>query len=150
MTQFQLTFDPPPAPGSAPPARPYDRLGSTQGMVRNTDPGSSHIAARRHVGTGHKQANQAIVRALVAQFPGRTSVELHAALKGADQDRINRHELSRRLPELEEAGLIHRCPKSQMRKCRIKNTHMLTWWPGPRPGSSETRRAAESRGGEPA
>lgn len=130
--QLDLVF-PPPAPGSAPAAQPYDRLRSTQGMVRTADPGSSHIAARRHVGTGRRQANQAIIRALVTQYPGRTSVELHAMLRGADQDRINRHELSRRLPELEEAGLIHRCARNQMRKCRIKRTHMLTWWPGPRP-----------------
>ena len=106
---------------------PYDRLCSPKGMSRRTDPGSSHIAARRHIGTGRRQAHQAIVRALVEQYAGCTANELLEHLCPQDRERIDRAEMGKRLAELaDSAKLIER---GLQRECAVKGTLMLTWWP---------------------
>lgn len=87
---------------------------------RATDPESSHLAAARMDASGRRDAHARIVLSLVAANPGSTSVELHRLAAG----RLERHEVSRRLADLERLGRVVRGPS---RLCGVKGTLMLTW-----------------------
>lgn len=88
--------------------------------ARNTDPETSHEAARHMVDSGARRAQQQRVAAAVRKHPGLTSREL-AEVAGMD-----RHMVARRLPELEGDGIVvHGAP----RKCRISEMRCQTWLP---------------------
>lgn len=88
--------------------------------ARDFDAESSHAAAERTTRSGRRDAHARIVLALVTANPGSTSVELHRLAAG----RLERHEVSRRLADLERLGRVVRGPS---RLCSVKGTLMLTW-----------------------
>lgn len=92
--------------------------------ARNSDPISSHEAARAIIATGDRAHQQHLAYAAVRAYPGRTSLEL-AALSGQD-----RYRLARRLPELAERGLVTQGPK---RRCTAsaRGLNAVTWEPVP-------------------
>jgi hypothetical protein len=83
---------------------------------------TSRQAAERMNASGATGRNAAVVLALVCRHPGSTSVELFEA-QGFGSD-LDRHEISRRLADLERAGRVHKGP---VRDCRVKLTPMVTW-----------------------
>lgn len=88
--------------------------------VRNTDPDTSHEAARELVESGTQAHQHALVAAAVRAHPGLTSREL-ACSAGLD-----RHMVARRLPELEAEGLaVHGAP----RICSMSRKRCQTWLP---------------------
>ena len=87
--------------------------------ARNTDPASSHEAANRQR-RGRANSDGMIVLACVRTMPGATSAEL-AMFYGLD-----RYMVARRLPDMEERGLVHR---GEIRKCKAHGTNAVTWWP---------------------
>lgn len=107
----------------------FDMESSAYGVIpvgparaRNSDPETSHEAASRHNRSGKSKANCEIVLALVRAWPGMTSVELH----GTQVDScLERHEVSRRLSDLERKGLVRKGPE---KVCEVKRTKMVTWW----------------------
>lgn len=90
--------------------------------ARTTDPPTSHLAAEKAELTapGIRQ----ICLAEVKRNPGQTAAEIAASVG------IDPYAASRRLPELEKAGLVH---KGESRICRVKNSKCTTWLPGPKP-----------------
>ena len=88
--------------------------------ARATDPGTSHEAARHVVSSGLQADQQAVALAAVKLAPGLTSNEL------ASQTVLDRYMLARRLPELEEAGMVWRGPK---KPCEVSGRSACTWWP---------------------
>ena len=86
--------------------------------ARNTDPASSHEAANRQR-KGRANTDAMIVLACVKTMPGATSAEL-AMFYGLD-----RHMVARRLPDMEERGLVKR---GEIRKCNAHGTNAVTWW----------------------
>ena len=88
--------------------------------ARKTDPVTSHIAAERMERTGARSAQQDRVLQLVQRFPGRTSCEL------ATHGELKHHQISRRLPELESAGVIVR---GKARQSTATGNTALTWEP---------------------
>lgn len=117
----------------------FDRHGSAAAAAlpaaaRATDAASSHAAAARHTASGRRGVNMLRVLALVAAAPGATSVELYeagvAAARGTLAPALDRHEVSRRLADLEDAGLVRR---GAPRACRVRGSVMLTWWPAATP-----------------
>jgi hypothetical protein len=89
--------------------------------ARGTDAPSSHLAAEEHTASGRRQRNMDAVLALVKAHPGSTSVELCASGGGV----LERHEVSRRLSDLERLVRIARGPH---RVCRVNKREMLTWF----------------------
>ncbi len=83
-------------------------------------PVTSAAAHADHEASGDAATNRVQVWNLVVANPGCTAVELS---KLTTVDRI---EISRRLPELAEAGVIRR---GEVRKCKVNNRLMTTWWP---------------------
>lgn len=88
--------------------------------ARACDPGTSHEAARHIVASGVQLDQQAVALTAVRQAPGLTSNEL------AQRTVLDRYMLARRLPELEEAGLVWRGPK---KPCEVSGRSACTWWP---------------------
>ena len=70
--------------------------------------------------SGRAESNRQRCVELVKRHPDSTAVEL-AALDGYA---LNRHEYSRRLPEVEKLGLIR---KNIKRHCRVNGSRMWTW-----------------------
>ena len=89
---------------------------------RAADPETSREAARKHIGSGKLSLNQQLVQGLACKWPGCTAVELWAKRGNL---KLSRHEVSRRLPEVEAKGFIRR---GERRKCRVSGTSQLTWW----------------------
>lgn len=94
-------------------------------IAADADPATSHDAADRHTASGARGRNCRRVLALVQRWPGLTSVELHAA-QGEGGD-LERHEISRRLSDLKNAGHVI---QGTERVCSIKRAKMVTWWIG--------------------
>lgn len=92
--------------------------------ARNTDPCTSHEAARAIIATGDRAHQQHLAYAAVRAYPGRTSLEL-SHLSG-----LERHALARRLPELIDRGLVTQGPK---RRCTAsaRGLNAVTWEPVP-------------------
>lgn len=82
--------------------------------ARRSDPLSSHEAADKVSRSGRARLQAQHALALVREYPGSTSKEL-AELSGMD-----RYALARRLPELEQGGLITRTSEGSKE---------LRWWP---------------------
>ena len=93
----------------------------TTARARRTDPPSSHEAAARVEASGIGARQAEYVLWLVRAYPGCTSGEL-----SFNDISIDRYQISRRLPELERAGLIWR---SGPRVCRALGSRQMTWWP---------------------
>ena len=89
--------------------------------ARKSDPVTSHIAAETVQKTGKRSRNQGIALELVRRYPGRTACELSQLT-----DQMERHEMSRRLPEVAAQGLIH---KGARRKSRATGNPAVTWHP---------------------
>jgi len=88
--------------------------------ARNTDPDTSHEAARDLVESGAQAQQQALVAAAVHKHPGLTSREL------AFSAGLDRHMVARRLPELEADGqVVHGTP----RECSHSGKRCQTWLP---------------------
>ncbi len=88
--------------------------------ARNTDPDTSHQAARDLVDSGAQAQQQAQVCAAVRQYPGLTSREL--AFSAA----LDRHMVARRLPELVADGLVVHGPT---KICSHSRKRCQTWLP---------------------
>lgn len=100
-------------PAPAPPEMPVERL------ARSTDASSSHAAARRVTEIGKRSLQKkAVLDFLRARPRNFTSKEI--AVLG----KLDRHMVSRRLPELEFDGVVCR---GHVRDCSITGTEMLTW-----------------------
>src|SRR5688500_553962 len=92
--------------------------------AKNSDPVTSHEAARAIIATGDRAYQQHLAYSAVRAYPGRTSLEL-SALSGQD-----RYRLARRLPELIDRGLVTQGPK---RRCTAspRGLNAVTWEPVP-------------------
>lgn len=89
-------------------------------IARQDDPEASHLAAEEITASGRRQNQQREVLALVVRHPGRTSLELSRA--GA----LDRYVIARRLPELEEGGLVLR---GEQRLCSVGRRLATIWFP---------------------
>ena len=92
--------------------------------ARRTDPSTSHEAAREVELSGAAGTQRGQVLAALMRMDTPTSGEI-AATSG-----IDRHTVSKRLPELEEKCLARRLGT---RICRARGTRMLTWEAVPEP-----------------
>ena len=88
--------------------------------ARDSDPLTSHAAAKEITESGERQRQIRAVAGAVRRNPGLTSADL-AAASGMD-----RHLLGKRLPEAQLAGLVRTGDKVMS-----KSTDRLgmTWWP---------------------
>jgi DNA-binding MarR family transcriptional regulator len=89
-------------------------------MSRRRDPETSRIAADRLRASGELTRQQADVFAAVTRWPGSTAVELAKAAE------LDRHAVSRRLPELQRDGQVRRGPP---RICSVNGRPQSTWRP---------------------
>lgn len=94
-------------------------LFSDNPISRKTDPISSHEAARMITDSGIRGKQQREVLKLVIDNPGRTSRELSAS------SIYDRYVVARRLPELEDAGLVK---KGDIKKCWYSDKNAVIWW----------------------
>lgn len=88
--------------------------------ARRTDPSTSQTAARTIERSGAARAHRTRCLNAVRTHPGHTGAEI-AVLVG-----LERHEPSRRLPELRDAGLIE---NRETRLCLVQGTRSMTWYP---------------------
>ena len=86
--------------------------------ARNTDPGTSHLAAERIKTSGALGKQQQAVLEAVRKWPGKTAVEL------AHLANINRYAVSRRTAELSPVH-IRRGPP---RNCTVNGRPQTTWF----------------------
>ena len=86
--------------------------------ARNTDPHTSHLAASELIESGKRDRQQLAVLAAVRVNSGCTSKEL-ARVHG-----MCRYMVARRLPELQQMGLVQRAPA---RICRESGRPAMTW-----------------------
>ena len=94
------------------------------GKARSADPDSSHHAARKMIDSGDMGRQAAIVLDVVKLFPHRTSAELAAHCK------LDRYQVARRLPELEDQGLVlkvHHNGTLLMKHCSVTGSLSATW-----------------------
>ena len=89
-------------------------------IARKSDPESSHLAANEITKSGLRDSQKEIVLVAVKKYIGATSAEI-AARFGFD-----RYMVAKRLPELEEDGLVHKGNES--RKCNISGRKAVTWY----------------------
>lgn len=95
---------------------------NARARARRTDPATSHEAAAAITASGKVESDRAAILEVVRATPGLTAGEI-AKRCGWGEDNVR---VSRRTPELEESGLIH---KGAKRCCGVKGTSMLTWYP---------------------
>lgn len=86
--------------------------------ARLSDPITSHIAGAEHEANGTAGSNREACLAIVLFYPGLTAVEI------AFRAGVDRHEVSRRLPELERDLKVKKGPR---RRCSINGSLMVTW-----------------------
>ena len=86
--------------------------------ARRTDPATSHMAARKAEKSGKCCLYRFVLLNFVRKYHGKTAGEIHEATG------IDRHEVSRRLPELRAAGLVTNPGK---RVCRVLGNMSMTW-----------------------
>jgi CRP-like cAMP-binding protein len=89
-------------------------------LTRTTDPDTSHEAARLMDTTGAAAAHRARCLQAVRLRPGSTAAEIAKATG------LERHEPSRRLPELRTAGLV---VNGASRICEVQGNRSMTWHP---------------------
>jgi len=88
--------------------------------ARSTDPATSWEAAEHMVKSGRAGQQQETAVSAVTAHPGMTSHEL------ARLCTLDRYQLARRLPEVEDAGRVTR---GEARKCLVTGHKAATWWP---------------------
>ena len=88
--------------------------------ARNSDPSTSHDAATAMERSGIAAAHRQICLEAVRRKPGQTGAEIALAVG------LERHEPSRRLPELRDAGLIE---NREVRFCSVRGRRSMTWYP---------------------
>lgn len=88
--------------------------------ARNTDPFTSHDAARDAEASGRASAHRSLCLDEVLKNPGKTAAEIAVAVG------LERHAPSRRLPELRDAGLIK---NGHARVCSVTGRMSITWLP---------------------
>ena len=99
---------------------PHERR-LVQARARNTDPETSHLAAKDAEASGSAGNQRAACLRAVRSEPGLTAAEI------ASRAGFERHVPSRRLPELREDGTVR---NGEERVCRVQGTLCLTWYPG--------------------
>jgi hypothetical protein len=109
------------------------------------DPVTSHEAADRVNAAGTARTNAIAVARLVRLAPGSTACELLAQYEkvrrnGTRWPHLDRHEISRRLPDAERAGWVTR---GEPRECRVAGTRQLTWNPAEPPDGADDDRAED-------
>ena len=101
------------------------------------DPDTSREAADRMNDSGRARSNAVAVARLVRIKPGSTAVELLAKYEQLAPigrwPKLDRHEISRRLPDAERFGWVRR---GEARECGVTGTRMMTWWPVGNPSDS--------------
>lgn len=85
---------------------------------RRTDPTTSHEAGDRHEATGKAASNRQACLEVVRNRDGLTAAEI-SAWAG-----LERHEASRRLPELRAMGLV---VNGKARRCTVMCSRAMTW-----------------------
>lgn len=105
------------APRPTPEAEAY-------GLASPADPATSDQAAIEHARSGRLTGNRALCLELVREYPGYTACELHHAQ--GDRGTMDRHEVSRRLADLKNMGLVRHGPA---RECEVAKTKQVTWDP---------------------
>ena len=88
--------------------------------ARRDDPVTSHEAATTIEASGTAQARRELCLGLVRRSPGMTAAE------SANERGLDRHEPSRRLPELRHAGLV---ANGEARECQVVGSRSMTWLP---------------------
>lgn len=88
--------------------------------ARNTDPFTSHEAAREAEASGRASKQRQVCLDEALNRPGQTAAEIAAATG------LERHVPSRRLPELRDAGLLE---NREVRVCRVTGRNSMTWYP---------------------
>lgn len=88
--------------------------------ARSQDPVTSHEAAHAMEVSGIAAAHRHRCLTAVETTPGLTAAEISEAVG------LERHEPSRRLPELRDQGLI---VNGALRICRARGRRILTWYP---------------------
>jgi len=87
--------------------------------ARATDPQTSHRAAESVEKSGRAQTQRSRILAVLSRLRRSTAGEIASRLDG-----IDRHTVSKRLPELERRGSVKRMDP---RKCTAHGTEMTTW-----------------------
>lgn len=93
-------------------------MNEPRAMYRTTDPATSREAANHVDRTGKAKSQRLACLTEVKRCPGQTAAEI------AHQLGLERHAPSRRLPQLEEQGLVEKGPP---RTCKIQGTRSVTW-----------------------
>ena len=108
------------------PAQPslFDRAP----LASSADPVSSHIAASEHTSSGKRgEARASLLAFMQRQKVPLTSYEVSRAMG------VDRHATARRLPDLANDGLVHRCA---IRNCKITRRPAISWAAGPANGTT--------------
>lgn len=87
---------------------------------RNTDPVTSHIAERETTTSGVRTSNIIKIIDFVKVKPGHTAGEIANALG------MERGEVSKRLADARNLTML---VNGEDRKCQIKASKMMTWYP---------------------
>ena len=88
-------------------------------------------ALNKHEDSGRVALHRKAVLRLVTNHPGSTAVQLHDNQWDLiDEYQLERHEISRRLPELRKSGLVH---NGEPMVCTVSGSKQMTWLPGPAP-----------------
>lgn len=95
-----------------------------QARARWSDPATSHEAARLIERNGKAAHNRRLLLTAARAHPERTAGEL------ARHTGLDRHEASRRLPELRDAGFLL---SGKPRICEVLGTKAMVWWPADEP-----------------
>lgn len=94
---------------------------------------TSTLARDQHEASGTAASHRDAVLSLVRAMPSCTAVELHRWQYQYGY-KLERHEISRRLPELRAKGLVY---NGESRMCRFSDTRQMTWRLGPKPATQQ-------------
>jgi predicted HTH transcriptional regulator len=92
-------------------------------LASPADPMTSIDAGEAHAKNGRLSSNCKVALQLVILYPGMTAVELFNAQ--GDAGAMQRHEMSRRLADLKNAGLVK---QGEPRVCEFAGTKQVTWY----------------------
>jgi len=87
---------------------------------RNNDPQTSKDAESRMDRSGQRRTQAESILRSVREHPGKTAVELTQWVE------LDRYQIQRRLSDMWQSGQIR---KGRQRKCSIRLTKAVTWWP---------------------
>lgn len=87
---------------------------------RNTDPQTSKESEAQMNSTGQRRTQAESILRIVSEHPGKTAVELTQWVD------LDRYQIQRRLSDMWQSGEIR---KGRQRKCSIRLTKAVTWWP---------------------